>query len=331
MSKELVKYLSGFITENRLKRFEDVLQHRTRHLTVVLEDIYQPHNAAAVLRSCDCFGIQDVHVIENQNKFEANPDVELGSAKWITMHKYNAQKENTADCIASLKKNGYKIVVTSPHKNDCSIAELDITNKTALFFGTEMRGATPVAFEQADAFDVLLEPVFTQFDHLLRRFDLLEQRAGGLVDADIGGLRGQHHRDQHLVGIAEFQLGLWRGVGFGEAAEEFENVGAFHLQPQHLGHGVTPRGFADQPMCSFDCALGEDRAVFRDVRQGDAFVVGQQVHGMVAGDAAAAQRGKADRAGCPRPGYSVTGARAVVGQLDAAPLGGGFAQQQRGA
>lgn len=152
MSKELLKYLSGFITENRLKKFDELIQHRTRHLTVVLEDIYQPHNAAAVLRSCDCFGIQDVHIIENRNKFEANPDVELGSAKWITMHKYNAKEENTADCIASLKKNSYKIVVTSPHKNDCSIEELDITNKTALFFGTEMRGATPVAFEQADAF-----------------------------------------------------------------------------------------------------------------------------------------------------------------------------------
>jgi len=152
MSAELLKYLSAFITENRLKKFDDLIQHRTRHLTVVLEDIYQPHNAAAVLRSCDCFGIQDVHVIENQNKFEANPDVELGSAKWITLVKHNAKEENTADCIASLKKNGYKIVVTSPHKNDCSIEELDITNKTALFFGTEMRGATPVAFEQADAF-----------------------------------------------------------------------------------------------------------------------------------------------------------------------------------
>jgi tRNA (guanosine-2'-O-)-methyltransferase len=152
MSKALVEYLSSFATENRLKRFEDVIKHRTRHLTVVLEDIYQPHNAAAVLRSCDCFGIQDVHVIENQNKFEANPDVELGSAKWITLHKHNSQKENTADCIAALKKNGYKIVVTSPHKNDCSIEELDITSKTALFFGTEMRGATPVAFEHADAF-----------------------------------------------------------------------------------------------------------------------------------------------------------------------------------
>ena len=143
MSKELVEYLSGFATENRLKRFEEVLAHRSRHLTVVLEDIYQPHNAAAVLRSCDCFGIQDVHIIENQNKFEANPDVELGSAKWITMHKYSKGHSTslgvTEGCIASLKKNGYKIVVTSPHKNDCSIEKLDITHKTALFFGTEMR------------------------------------------------------------------------------------------------------------------------------------------------------------------------------------------------
>src|ERR1051326_6312116 len=152
MNEGFLKYLSGFITENRLKRFDEVIAHRTRHITVVLEDIYQPHNAAALLRSCDCFGIQDVHVIENQNKFEANPDVELGSLKWITLHKHNPKQENTADCIASLKKNGYKIAVTSPHKNDCTIEELDITHKTALFFGTEMRGATPVAFEQADAF-----------------------------------------------------------------------------------------------------------------------------------------------------------------------------------
>ena len=148
MNQELIKYLSTFITENRLQKFDALIQHRTRHISVVLEDIYQPHNAAAVLRSCDCFGIQDVHVIENQNKFEPNPDVELGSLKWLTLAKY----DSTEKSIASLKKNGYKIVVTSPHKNDCSIEELDITNKTALFFGTEMRGATPVAFEQADAF-----------------------------------------------------------------------------------------------------------------------------------------------------------------------------------
>ena len=150
--QELIDYLTTFVTENRKQKFDALIRHRTKHLTVVLEDIYQPHNAAAVLRSCDCFGVQDVHVIENQNKFEANPDVELGSAKWITLNKYNSKEENTTDCIKSLKQKGYKIVVTSPHKNDCSIEELDITNKSALFFGTEMRGATPVAFEQADAF-----------------------------------------------------------------------------------------------------------------------------------------------------------------------------------
>ena len=150
--QQLIDYLTTFVTENRKQKFDALIRHRTKHLTVVLEDIYQPHNAAAVLRSCDCFGVQDVHVIENQNKFEANPDVELGSAKWITLNKYNSKEENTTDCIKSLKQKGYKIVVTSPHKNDCSIEELDITNKSALFFGTEMRGATPVAFEQADAF-----------------------------------------------------------------------------------------------------------------------------------------------------------------------------------
>ena len=150
--QQLIDYLTTFVTENRKQKFDALIRHRTKHLTVVLEDIYQPHNAAAVLRSCDCFGVQDVHVIENQNKFEANPDVELGSAKWITLNKYNSNEENTADCIKSLKQKGYKIVVTSPHKNDCSIEELDITHKSALFFGTEMRGATPVAFEQADAF-----------------------------------------------------------------------------------------------------------------------------------------------------------------------------------
>src|ERR1035437_10180461 len=131
MSKELVKYLSGFVTENRLKRFEEVLQHRTRHLTVVLEDIYQPHNASAVLRSCDCFGIQDVHIIENKNQYTVNQDIALGSSKWLNLIKYTDEPNNTIACITELKKKGYKIIATSPHKNDCIIQDLGITDKTA--------------------------------------------------------------------------------------------------------------------------------------------------------------------------------------------------------
>lgn len=162
MSKELINYLSQFISENRKKRFEEVLQFRTRHITVVLEDIYQPHNASAVLRSCDCFGIQDVHIIENKNKYTVNPDVELGASQWLTLYYYNRKEENTLDCIRYLKKNKYRIIVTSPHKEECSIEELDITNKTALFFGTEMRGATPVAFKHADGFVKIPMKGFTE-------------------------------------------------------------------------------------------------------------------------------------------------------------------------
>ena len=152
MSKELIEFLSGFISENRKKKFEEVIQYRTRHLTVVLEDIYQPHNASAVLRSCDCFGIQDVHVIENKNKYTVNPDVALGSPKWLNLYKYNKGENNTLMCINSLKEKGYKIIATTPHKDDFNISDLPIDSKTALIFGTELEGISEIAKEHADGF-----------------------------------------------------------------------------------------------------------------------------------------------------------------------------------
>lgn len=152
MSKELIQYLSQFVSENRLEKFKQVLPYRTRHITLALEDIYQPHNASAVLRSCDCFGIQDVHVIENRNNYQVNPDVALGSSKWINLIKYNKAENNTVECIKSLKSKGYKIIATTPHTNDCSIFDLSIENKTALFFGTELEGISDTVKQHADGF-----------------------------------------------------------------------------------------------------------------------------------------------------------------------------------
>ena len=148
----LNNYLSGFISEKRKEKFEQVIQYRTRHITVVLEDIYQAHNASAVLRSCDCFGIQDVHIIENKNKYEINPDVELGSSKWLNLIKYNDDKNNTLKCLNELKKRGYKIAATSPHKNEQTIADLKIDQKIALVFGTELQGVSEIVKENADEF-----------------------------------------------------------------------------------------------------------------------------------------------------------------------------------
>ncbi len=152
MQTELIKYLSGFVTEARLKRFEEVLANRTQHIAIGLENIYQPHNASAVLRSCDCFGIQDIHIIENENKYTFNPDVSLGSEKWLSLKRYNDGGKSLDNCIDSLKQQGYAIAVTSLHKTSHTIEEVPIKNKLALFFGTEMRGATPELESKAEMF-----------------------------------------------------------------------------------------------------------------------------------------------------------------------------------
>lgn len=146
----LIEYLSEFVTEKRLEKFNEIISSRTRHITIGLEDIFQPHNASAVLRSCECLGIQDIHIIENNNKYEVNPDVALGSSKWLTLCKYNKEKNNSLACINNLKAQGYKIFATSSHKHNYSIDQIDINDKIALFFGTEMHGISQDIAENAD-------------------------------------------------------------------------------------------------------------------------------------------------------------------------------------
>ena len=148
----LLNYLSQFATENKKQLFNNVLSHRTRYLTVVLEDIYQAHNASAVLRSCDCFGIQDVHIIENKNNFNVNTDVALGSLQWLDLINYPPSETNTLDCINSLKSKGYKIAATTPHKNDFTINNMPLNAPVALFFGTERRGLSSTVIDNADMY-----------------------------------------------------------------------------------------------------------------------------------------------------------------------------------
>ena len=119
MKDKLILYLQQFVTERRLKLFDSRLENRTRYLTVVLEDIFQPHNASAVMRSCECFGIQDLHIIENRNAYRINPDVALGSYKWLTLKRYNLPGDNTTRALVLLKQEGYRIVAAMPHKGNC--------------------------------------------------------------------------------------------------------------------------------------------------------------------------------------------------------------------
>ncbi|SMO39368.1 TrmH family RNA methyltransferase [Gracilimonas mengyeensis] len=149
----LIEYLKDFITEARWEKMNEVLAQRTRHLTVVVEDIYQSHNASAVLRSCDGFGIQDAHIIENQNTFDASSQVTIGADQWLSLHRYNAEgTDNTEACIQNLKESGYQVIATTPHEDDYNLNDLPIQQKTALVFGTELDGISERAKELADGF-----------------------------------------------------------------------------------------------------------------------------------------------------------------------------------
>lgn len=152
VKKELIEYLSGFMSEKRKKRFDEIISHRTGHIRIVLENLYQAHNASAVLRSCESFGIQHVHFIENKNHLRISDDVAMGSSNWLSIHRHKATENNTSDAIHTLKKKGYRIVATTPHANDQTIDQLPVDKKLALVFGTEIDGISKEVYEQADEF-----------------------------------------------------------------------------------------------------------------------------------------------------------------------------------
>ena len=146
--QRLYQAATELYSENKRQLFDRLAPLRTRHIAVALEDVYQSHNAAAVLRSCDCFGVQDVHVVEANNPFNPAGDVAVGSSKWVDYYSY----PDTPSAYARLRPLGYRIVATTPHNDDTLINDLDISSPTVLVFGTELTGLSQQAIDLADAY-----------------------------------------------------------------------------------------------------------------------------------------------------------------------------------
>ena len=147
---KVVEYLQQFVTESRQARLKEILQNRTRHVTVVLEDLFQAQNISAVLRTCDCYGVQDVHVIQHRNAFEANKDISMGADKWLTIHHYPHSDHNVKECIDRLHEQGYWVAATLPDEKRRTIFDLPVEQKTAFLFGTELTGLSEEAVKYAD-------------------------------------------------------------------------------------------------------------------------------------------------------------------------------------
>jgi tRNA (guanosine-2'-O-)-methyltransferase len=153
-TEELVfQHLSKFVSDHRKETIERVLDLRTRHVTIILEDIFQSQNASAVVRTCECMGLQEIHMVENITKYSINPKVLRGANKWMDIKRYRSKKEhNTIACFNELRAEGYKILVAEPDEDGISVHDIDISEgKLALMFGNELRGASKESIDNCDA------------------------------------------------------------------------------------------------------------------------------------------------------------------------------------
>lgn len=161
-----IQELSGFLTESRFRKFRDVLSQRTRYVLVVLEDLYDPHNGSACLRSCEACGIQEVHIVEERNAFTTVEGVTMGSARWLDLRRhYSPGAKGNAmlsdehsgasikQCYAGLRERGYTIVAMTPHPAaDKAVAfdRLPLSGPVAVVFGSERDGLSETAMNEAD-------------------------------------------------------------------------------------------------------------------------------------------------------------------------------------
>ncbi|HRZ74246.1 MAG TPA: RNA methyltransferase, partial [Flavobacterium sp.] len=145
---EYLTFLEGFLTENRKSKFLEILQLRTQHFTVAIEDVFQMHNTSAVMRSCEVFGVQEVHVVEQKYGKKIDTEIAMGAQKWVDIKQY----PSIQNCISGLREKGYQIIATTPHTDSCLLEDFDISKKAAFFFGTEKDGLSEEVMQQADGF-----------------------------------------------------------------------------------------------------------------------------------------------------------------------------------
>ncbi len=145
---EYLSFLENILTESRKEKFLKVLQNRTNHFTVAIEDVFQLHNTSAVMRSCEVFGIQELHVVEEKYGKSIDKEIAMGAQKWVDVYRF----ESISDCLQNVKAKGYQIIATTPHDNDCLLDDFDISKPSALFFGTEKNGLSQEVLSTADGF-----------------------------------------------------------------------------------------------------------------------------------------------------------------------------------
>jgi tRNA (guanosine-2'-O-)-methyltransferase len=134
-------------TQQRQQKIAAVLQRRQPDLTVVLENVHDPHNVSAVLRTCDAVGVLEVHLLYTVEPFpELSHRTSASAYKWVELQRHRSVRE----CIERLRAERKRLWVAAPHPEARSLYELDLTIPVALIFGNEHRGVSPELLAAAD-------------------------------------------------------------------------------------------------------------------------------------------------------------------------------------
>lgn len=141
-----LEVLSPFVTPERQKRIDEVLSTKTRDVVLVLEDIYDEHNASAVLRTAESFGVLEVHSVERTCGFKVDAQTSMGAHKWIELIKH----KSTDMPYRVLSERGYAIYASSIRGDALDLEDVPIDRPIALVFGNEHEGLSPEAQEAAN-------------------------------------------------------------------------------------------------------------------------------------------------------------------------------------
>ncbi len=141
----LIEKYAFKLTPARRDLLQKTVNQRTRYFTMVMEDLKDQHNISAVIRTCEVFGLQDVHVIEEVNAYAITRSILKGSYKWLDIYRY--KKRST--CLQNLKAKGYQVAVASTNATTY-LQDLDFSKPTAFYLGSETLGNHPDTIAAAD-------------------------------------------------------------------------------------------------------------------------------------------------------------------------------------
>lgn len=142
----ICRALEPMLTAERIARIDAVLAARLGTVATVVEDTYDPHNAAATIRTTEALGLQELHVIEPGARFSAAKGVTRGAHRWIDLHRWSRAE----DAVAGLHARGFRVFATLPDANAVSIEEVDVASPIAVVFGNEHDGVSPAIVTACD-------------------------------------------------------------------------------------------------------------------------------------------------------------------------------------